>query len=667
MKILSPVSNLLSLKMAVFNGANEVYLGINSFNARNNVESFNLDSLKDAVDFAHIHNVKVNLAINILFSNSELQSALNTLIEAYNIGVDAFIVQDLGLIYLISQNYPQIELHASTQMGLHNVEGIKQLEKYNIKRVVLSRETPLAEVKRIKDNCNVEIEYFAQGALCVSFSGNCYMSSYLHNASGNRGKCKQLCRLPYTLKKDGTIIKTGYLLSTKDLNMSNKLNELQNAGVDVLKIEGRARRPYYVGVATREYYNALHGKSVNEDELKLAFNRDYTEGYLYDNSQIISKYNNHIGINIGKIDKVEKGNNFNMVYFTSKRKLSPKSTFKTFKDDTESGTFTAYDLKTIDGNHYIATTTQNLQAGDDINLIIDFASEESMLNMTKKRKLDIELTVSAGRPLKAKIAVFDKVIEVTGDIAQVAQNQPLQKQDFIDNFQKSEYFDANITFEKLDNVFMQKQKFNEFRRRVFEHAYNAITQSFRHNLSPIKVDTKYKPMIFKDYEYISDLRYVLSKPSIVYSPEVYNLQDIKKFVERCQKEGKIPYLDTPYFATKEDINLINNIIANCKIGIIANNYYALSFDTYKIIGGGLNVYNSVTASIYDLPIIPAEMSIASPLRQPLMTLRHCPMKEHLSCTCENCAYQNGYTYTNEIGKEFKLKRKKLVSCTFYLE
>jgi len=287
MKILSPAGNLESLKMAVFNGADEVYLGINDFNARNNIDGFNMDNLEEAINFAHIFNVKVLLAINILFNNTELQSALDIIVKAYNMGIDAFIIQDLGLASLVNKNYPEIEIHSSTQMGIHNLEGVKFIEQFGFKRVVLSRETPLEEIKRIKQNSNIEIEYFAQGALCVSFSGNCYISSYLCDASGNRGKCKQLCRLPYTLLKNNKTIKKGYLLSAKDFNMINNLKTLENAGVDVIKIEGRARRPFYIATSTKQYYNALHNKPFNVEDLKLAFNRDFTERYFNGNGNII--------------------------------------------------------------------------------------------------------------------------------------------------------------------------------------------------------------------------------------------------------------------------------------------------------------------------------------------------------------------------------------------
>ena len=286
MKILSPAGDMESLKMAVFNGADEVYLGIKDFNARN-IEGFSLSTLKEAVEFAHVFNVKVNLTVNILFNDDEMQSALDLVVDAYNLGVDSFIIQDVGLASLIHENYPQIEMHASTQMGIHNLEGVRFVESLGFKRVVLSRETPLHEIKRIRDNSNIEIEYFCQGALCVAFSGNCYLSSYLHDASGNRGKCKQLCRLPYSFRYNNKEIKNGYLLSAKDFNMLENLKDLERAGVDVLKIEGRARRPYYVGVATRVYKQALNGNKYDIEELKLAFNRGYTAGYFNGNGGII--------------------------------------------------------------------------------------------------------------------------------------------------------------------------------------------------------------------------------------------------------------------------------------------------------------------------------------------------------------------------------------------
>lgn len=667
MKILSPAGNFDSLKMAIFNGADEVYLGINNFNARNNIDGFNLNNLGDAVNFAHLYNVKVNLAINILFADNKLQTALNTVVEAYNLGVDCFIVQDLGLAKLVNTYYPEIELHASTQMGLHNLEGVNAVLKYGFKRIVLARETSLEEVKRIKQALpHIEIEYFCQGALCVAFSGNCYLSSYMHAASGNRGKCKQLCRLPYTLLKSNKPLKSGYLLSAKDFNMINRLQELEESGVDVLKIEGRARRPYYVAVATKQYYNALHGKAVNQEDLKLAFNRNFTAGYLDGNGNIISNYQAHVGINVGKIEKVVGGKRFNEVFFTSNRKLYPKSTFKTFENGKEQNTISAYDLTLTKNNVYRLTTTQNVKVGNSINLIVDANHEAEVLSYIKKRKVKIVLSLKQNESIKATFLNNNEHITITGDILQSANNQPITQENLIENFAKSEYFDAELTVENLDKVFLPKQKLNEFRRNVFDTIFKTLTECHKRNIPLKDIKTNLDVIKFTDFQFVENLNENFVKQNIVYSPEQYNLESVVKFVEKCKSKNKTPYLDTPNFATAKDVALLKSIINQTQISIVANNYYALGLTPNFVVGGGLNVYNTVTANEYGKPVITAESNISTKQNFAYMTLRHCPFKNHLNANCANCPYSNDYSLKMESGKILKLKRKKLETCTFYL-
>ncbi|MBO5910443.1 MAG: U32 family peptidase, partial [Clostridia bacterium] len=323
MELLAPAGNMDSLKQAVYNGADAVYLGIKQFNARNNIEGFNFDNLAQAVDFAHLFGVKVYLALNILFEDDELQDALDLVVEANNRNVDAFIVQDLGLVYLIKKYYPSIELHASTQMAVHSLEGVRVLEKLGFSRAVLARETSVEEIRRIHENSNIEIEFFVQGALCVSFSGNCYMCSHLVDKSGNRGLCQQFCRLPYTFNA-GDVNNRGYLLSAKDICMLDNLNFLSDLGISSLKIEGRARRPFYVAKATQIYRKALNGEKISTkdlDELKIAFNRNYTPAYFKGNGNIISSIQGNNGLEIGEVVKVKNGAKFNEIFISTKYDL----------------------------------------------------------------------------------------------------------------------------------------------------------------------------------------------------------------------------------------------------------------------------------------------------------------------------------------------------------
>lgn len=665
MKILSPAGNLESLKVAVFNGADEVYLGINSFNARNNIDGFDMESLKQAVIFAHIYNVKVNLAINILFTDDELKSALKTVVDSFNLGVDSFIIQDLGLAYLVHKYYPQIEIHASTQMALHNLEGIQNLKDFGFKRFVLARETPLDEIKRIRQNITEEIEYFVQGALCVCFSGNCYLSSYLFNASGNRGKCKQLCRLPYSLQKDGKTLKHGYLLSAKDFCMIDRLDDLKNSGVDVLKIEGRARRPFYVGVATKQYFNALNGKKVDMEDLKLSFNREYTQGYFNGNGEIISKYNNHIGIKIGKVLKVNFGKNFNQVIFSSNYNLSPKSILKLFDNGVEFTTLTAYDLKKIDSKTYLTTTTQKIKPNLDVHLIVDSEKESQVLSLIKKQKINIEIFGKVGELIQAKIFVCNKNIIVSGENLMQAKSQPINLADLESCFNKNEYFSPNIT-SNLQNAFLTKKQLNDFRRAVYEQILSTIFDAYSHQEKLAEFEVDKSIIKFTDFEYVEDINAKFSHQNIIYSPETYSLEDIKNFMQKCSQQGKTPYLDLPNFALKQDIELLKRIVSETKIAVVANNYYALDFDTKIVIGPALNVYNHVTANYFNKPIITSESNISSCINFPYMTLRHCPFKNHLKANCANCPYSKNYTLKMDNGKEFKIKRKKLSTCTFYL-
>lgn len=666
MKILSPAGNLESLKMAVYNGADEVYLGINQFNARNNISGFDIDSLKEAVDFAHVFDVKVCLAINILFSDDEIQNALDVIVDSYNIGVDAFIIQDYGLVKLVHDNYPEVEIHASTQMGIHNLEGVKAIEPLGFKRAVLSRETPLDEIKRIRENCDLEIEYFVHGALCVSFSGNCYLSSYLCGASGNRGKCKQLCRLPYTLEKDGKALKEGYLLSAKDFNMSKRLKDLQDVGVDVLKIEGRARRPFYVGVATQQYYRALHGEKFDDQQIKLAFNRNFTEGYFNGNGEIISDIQNHVGIPVGKVTRFVAGKKFNEVFINSNKSLSEKSTFKFIGRNGQQTVLTAFDLKKTDKNVYKITTTQTVNVEDQVNLIIDAKLEDEVLSFSRKRKVEIDLYFEENKPLKAVSIINGNKIEVLGEVCQTALNQPLTKEQIAENFAKSELFEAKINIKKLDKVFVLKQKLNEFRRNVFDQIYKVLTNLDREILKKKQIKTDLKVDKFEDFQIVEKTDEKLLSKNIIYSPEIYSLQDISDFKEKCENQGKNFYLDTPNFALKSDVLMLKKIIEATNSNIVANNYYALTFDTNIVIGAGLNVYNTIAADAFHKPVVVAESDIANRVNFAYMTLRHCPMKSHMLGNCQNCPYKEGFEYKMQDGKRLKLKRKKLTTCTFYL-
>ena len=260
-ELLAPAGNMTCLHAAVRAGADAVYLGAGQFNARNSADNFGLDELREACDYAHLRGVKIYLTLNTVVLPSELPDAMELARQAYRAGVDAFIVQDPGIASEIVRTIRGARLHISTQMNTHDVDGLRAVAKLGAKRVTLARELSLEEIAVLSAaaaELGMEVETFGHGAICVCYSGQCFMSSMIGGRSANRGRCAQACRLPYTLHnralKNKTLPAPGeHLLSPKDLCTAEILPELIEAGVSSLKIEGRMKSPEYVSAVVGVY------------------------------------------------------------------------------------------------------------------------------------------------------------------------------------------------------------------------------------------------------------------------------------------------------------------------------------------------------------------------------------------------------------------------------
>ncbi len=282
-ELLAPVGSAEHLKLAILSGANSIYLSGENFGARKFAENFTVPEIREAVKYAHLHNVKVYVTVNILIKEGELEKVSNYLLELYKMGVDAVLIQDIGLVKIINENIPDLTIHASTQMNIHNIEGIKWASEHNIKRIVLPRETEMNELKEIIDyahSLGIEIEIFAHGALCYSYSGHCLLSSMQGGRSGNRGTCAQPCRERYELninktKKINPKTEGEYLLSPKDLSLFEHLDEIVNLEVDSIKIEGRMRSNDYVATVVKNYRKRLN--KLRYDKTSQALNRNIKE------------------------------------------------------------------------------------------------------------------------------------------------------------------------------------------------------------------------------------------------------------------------------------------------------------------------------------------------------------------------------------------------------
>lgn len=317
-ELLAPAGSMASLIAAVQNGADAVYLGGAHFGARASALNFDEEQMREALSYAHLYGVKVYVTVNTLIRDEELSECLDYIGTLYEIGIDALIIQDLGLMNCVRHHYPDFELHASTQMHIHNRDGLIMLKKWGIQRGVLARETPLELIKELSKE-NIDLEVFVYGAYCVSYSGQCLMSSSIGHRSGNRGECAQSCRLPYKLiqevKGEQAVIDTEgrYLLSPKDLNTLSIVDELIEAGIYSFKIEGRMKRPEYVGLVTAMYRQAIDAYyaktkyTVDQQKIEAMqklFNRGFTLGHLKHKlgSELMSTVRpNHVGIEIGRI------------------------------------------------------------------------------------------------------------------------------------------------------------------------------------------------------------------------------------------------------------------------------------------------------------------------------------------------------------------------------
>lgn len=278
MELLAPAGSFEALRAAVENGADAVYLGGKSYGARASAVNFSSDELRRAFDYCHIRGVKVYVTVNTLLKDSEIGLALEYLSDLYAWGADAVIVQDLGLAFRAAQELPKLELHGSTQMTLHNYLDLNVLEKLGFKRVVLARELSLQAISEIKKSNSLELEVFIHGALCICYSGQCLMSSFIGGRSGNRGQCAQPCRLPYQVAD--VDVPGEYIISPKDLALIDHLAALRQSGVCSLKIEGRLKNPDYVGVVVRTYRQALDGLAYEREDLETVFNRGFSSAYI---------------------------------------------------------------------------------------------------------------------------------------------------------------------------------------------------------------------------------------------------------------------------------------------------------------------------------------------------------------------------------------------------
>lgn len=491
-ELLAPVGNMECLRAAINAGCDAVYLSGRNFGARSFAGNFSNEELIEAINTCHLYGVKVYITVNTLILDTEVERLIKYIDFIHKNGVDAVIMQDIGMIDLVRKTYPNLVIHASTQAHIHNLEGVKLCEKLGIKRVVLARETQVELVKEIKDNTNIELEIFVHGALCMSYSGECLMSALIGSRSGNRGTCAQSCRQQYSLEIDGKVVeKDKYLLSTKDLNTLDNIHSLIDMGVNSLKIEGRMKRPEYVYLVTSIYRKAIdnyvkYGETKITDEdiksIKKIFNREFTKGFLFneENDNYVNTYRpNHMGIEIGKVLDYKNGKA--IIKLTDELNINDGIRIIGESDTGSIVTAIYKDGVRVDSANKSQVSIPLKDRVEKNSIVVKTTDYKELKEIENKIKINKKICIKGkcilklGEPIKLIIDDSKNIIEDTSDyiVEKSLKNETTKEQieEQLNRLGDTIYEFSELVIEKDDGIFVPTSKLNELRRKVM-HTLN---------------------------------------------------------------------------------------------------------------------------------------------------------------------------------------------------
>ena len=503
-ELLAPAGNMEALIAAISNGCDAIYLGMQKFGARAYSSNFDFESLKEAISYAHLRNVKIYVTMNTIVFENEIEAMKQQMHQLNEIGVDAIIVADLAAFDYLVNNFADMEAHCSTQMGIDDLDGTLLFKELGAKRIVLSREVPIEKVKEIKKIAQIPLEIFVHGALCVSYSGNCLMSGLIGYRSGNRGRCVGSCRKEYEIidKTTDEALGKNYILSTKDLNTIDYIDDLKE--IDSLKIEGRMKEPAYVANVVSRYRRALDYKITEEDKTNLSktFNRTFTKGYLFheDKKDItnILRPNNY-GYEIGRISNIVKG----MYEIKLTRPLNQNDIIR-ISHNNEDIVLTVVKLYDKEGKlinrandvGYIKIK-EKLSKDDVVYLTKDYLYykelESSLEKEFKRFNLDIKVNAQPNSKLiiEAEGLGFNFLYEGE-DILSEAINNPTTKEQVIKQFSRlnDTIFELNNVIYEECNVFIPAKLLNVARREIVQALYELKLNSKKKSIKALKAKEK---------------------------------------------------------------------------------------------------------------------------------------------------------------------------------
>lgn len=649
-ELLAPAGNYEAFLAAISNGCNAVYLALEKFGARAYAENFTIEKLHEVVNYAHLRNVKVYVTMNTICFNKELDEAYKQIDEIYEAGVDGIIIQDLALIDYLVKKCPNMEAHASTQMGLDDTNGVLFVKDLGCKRAVLGRETPIETIKSIKKETNMSIEIFVHGALCVSFSGNCLMSGLIGYRSGNRGRCVGSCRKKYNLiNSKNELISDSYILSMKDLNTTEYINELKVA--DSLKIEGRMKEPYYVANIIREYRSLLDGnndlKKANYN-LSKTFNRTFTKGYIFheDKKNVSNtKRPNHVGYEIGYISKVLKG----MYEITLFDTLNQNDALRIQQENNELN-FSL--VKMYDKDHNLINSSNSkcyIELKEKLNINdkvyktkdVKFINELTKTYPKEFKRLPISIFLNGqlGTNLEMTIAYNDIYETISSDYIIDRALNPMNKDKIYDQLNRlndTPYYLENVELYIPIDAFIPNKVLNDLRRKAIDVLNNRrviknIKTSYKYEIKPISFPLYERPKLsvfcntLEQYNAAKDANIDI----IYYKDNVFRRNKIK-YHEHTGLTLVGGYGGINYFKNNDNLvsdfslNVVNSVTVN-----LLHNYgvkrVTLSHEINKTdIDDLINTYVKQNGGYPNL-----EMIVYG--RQDLMHTNYCPLKVNNLC------------------------------------
>jgi U32 family peptidase len=726
-ELLAPAGSLESLYAAVLSGADAVYLGGSKFSARAYASNFNYEGLKEALDYCHLYGVKVYITLNTLIKEEEIEEAVQYIKYLYEIGVDALIIQDAGIAYLLNKFFPDFEVHASTQMTIHNLEGALFLRERNFKRIVLSRELSIDEIRDISLHSGVETEIFVHGALCVCYSGQCLMSSLIGGRSGNRGRCAQPCRLRYEIiNKDTKQYKEGYLLSPKDMCTIDDLKSILDSGVTSLKLEGRMKRPEYVAGVVGAYKknitnirSKLEGSDLEEDikDLLKLFNREgFTKAYLQGHitkDMMSYNYPKNTGILMGKVLKnktvelqeplsVGDGIRVNEEGFTVS---------KIIKNNTE--------MQEAKAGECVEIYPMNYKSGDILYKTADLKQLNKLSNIysnkfNKKIGLCIKVVFKVGQPFEIETCYEDIHYRIIGDIVQEAKSRPIEKEKLIENLRKTgdtPFIIDGIELISFDKGFLPVSSINSARRELVDKIIYGEGSKYRRVSTEYTLDN-YKGSKIRNENKKTDavLFAIVSNKDQLQAALEFNVENIAVDVfKRSLNLSEVlkhtkPYIKIPNIIKKEFEEIVEFIDKNLSSikGIITSNLGVINRFRGRtpIIGDyKLNIFNSNAVKYYSdvLQVIPlsvelnkkeiGDLCLAVRLwseenggrsavnrlqtlvygKIELMVMEHCPIGNIFGGSCKGCTgvcTKGKYVLKDRKGAEFVIGSDKY--CRSYI-